>query len=185
MTRSNARARRRKASQAGSGKDTLRFFALGGLGEIGKNMYVLECGDDIVVVDSGLMFPDEEMLGIDFVIPDISYLEENKHRIRGLVLTHGHEDHIGALPFVLPKLDVPLYGTCLTLGMAQGKLAEVAPAYRAKLNEVKAGDVAGGLFGAIYRRVSFHPRRRGAGHPHPLGDGGAYGGLQVRCHPHR
>jgi len=141
MARSNARARRRKASQAGSGKDTLRFFALGGLGEIGKNMYVLECGDDIVVVDSGLMFPDEEMLGIDFVIPDISYLEENKHRIRGLVLTHGHEDHIGALPFVLPKLDVPLYGTCLTLGMAQGKLAEVAPAYRAKLNEVKAGDV--------------------------------------------
>lgn len=118
----------------------LKFFALGGLGEIGKNMYVFEFGEDIIVVDSGLMFPDEEMLGIDFVIPDISYLVENRQRIRGILLTHGHEDHIGALPFVLPKLDVPVYGTRLTLGLVQNKLKETVPDYNGNFVEIKAGN---------------------------------------------
>ncbi len=129
---------RRRRPEGASGE--LRFIPLGGVGEIGKNMFVFEYGDDIIVVDSGLKFPDEEMLGIDFVIPDISYLLENKDRIRGIVLTHGHEDHIGALPFVLPRLDVPLYGTPLTLGMAMGKMSESAPSYEPQLHEVHAGD---------------------------------------------
>src|SRR5438128_5240877 len=90
----------------------LRVVPLGGVGEIGKNMLALEIGDDILVVDSGLMFPDEEMLGIDLVIPDIRYLIERKVRVRGILLTHGHEDHVGALPYVLRELPtVPIYGT--------------------------------------------------------------------------
>lgn len=102
----------------------LTIFALGGVGEIGKNMYVVQCGDDIVVIDSGLKFPEEDMLGIDIVIPDISYLEENKEKVRGILLTHGHEDHIGGLSYVLRHINVPVYGTKLTLGLVEGKLKE-------------------------------------------------------------
>lgn len=118
----------------------LRFIPLGGLGEIGKNMYAIEYGDDIVVIDSGLMFPDDEMLGIDFVIPDTTYLEENRDKVRAILITHGHEDHIGALPFVLAKLNVPVYSAKLTLGMIEGKLLEAMPRYKPQLMEVKAGD---------------------------------------------
>jgi ribonuclease J len=102
----------------------LRIIPLGGLGEIGLNMTLYEHGDDIIIVDCGLMFPEPAMLGIDLVIPDISYLRENADRIRGIFLTHGHEDHIGALPFVLQEIPVPLYGTALTLGFVRGKLKE-------------------------------------------------------------
>jgi ribonuclease J len=102
----------------------LRIIPLGGLGEIGLNMAVFEYGDDIIVVDCGLMFPEPHMLGIDLVIPDITYLRERADRVRGIFLTHGHEDHIGALPFVLPDLPVPLYGTALTLGFVKEKLKE-------------------------------------------------------------
>jgi ribonuclease J len=102
----------------------LRIIPLGGLGEIGLNMTVYEHGDDIIIVDCGLMFPEPSMLGIDLVIPDISYLRENADRVRGIFLTHGHEDHIGALPFVLPEIPVPIYGTALTLGFVRGKLKE-------------------------------------------------------------
>lgn len=106
------------------GSERIRVFALGGVGEIGKNMYVVEVDNDLIVIDSGLMFPDDDMLGVDIVIPDISYLEANSERVKGIILTHGHEDHIGALPFVIRKLNVPIYGTKLTLGIVKAKLAE-------------------------------------------------------------
>ncbi|HOP40263.1 MAG TPA: ribonuclease J, partial [Geobacteraceae bacterium] len=102
----------------------LRIIPLGGLGEIGLNMTLYEHGGDIVIVDCGLMFPEPSMLGIDLVIPDISYLRENVERVRGILLTHGHEDHIGALPFVLPEIPVPIFGTALTLGFVREKLKE-------------------------------------------------------------
>jgi ribonuclease J len=104
--------------------DKVTIFALGGVGEIGKNMYVVQYANDIVVVDSGLKFPEEDMLGIDIVIPDIGYLTENRDKVRGILLTHGHEDHIGGLPYVLKHLNVPLYGTKLTLGLVETKLKE-------------------------------------------------------------
>lgn len=105
-------------------KAKLKLIPLGGLNEIGKNMTAVEYKDTIIVIDSGLMFPDEEMLGIDLVIPDVTYLVKNKEKVKAIVLTHGHEDHIGALPYVLPQINVPVYGTKLTLGLVENKLKE-------------------------------------------------------------
>lgn len=105
-------------------KKKLKIIPLGGLQEIGKNITVFEYGEDILVVDCGLAFPEDEMLGIDTVIPDVSYLTKNRDRVRGIVLTHGHEDHIGALPYVLKEINVPVYGTKLTLGLLENKLEE-------------------------------------------------------------
>ena len=105
-------------------RDTLRVIPLGGLGEIGKNMMVYETADDIVVVDAGLQFPEEEMLGVDLVIPDITYLQDNREKVRAILITHGHEDHIGALPYVLRDLNVPVYAPRLAAGLINVKLKE-------------------------------------------------------------
>ncbi len=102
----------------------IQIIPLGGMGEIGKNMMAIRYNDTIVVIDSGLMFPEEELLGIDVVIPDITYLIDNKEKVKAILLTHGHEDHVGALPYVLRDLDVPVYGSKLTLGIVEGKLKE-------------------------------------------------------------
>lgn len=105
-------------------KETIKLIALGGVGEIGKNMYLVEINEDIFIVDAGLMFPEDEMLGIDIVIPEITYLQNNKERVKAILLTHGHEDHIGALSYVLKSISVPVYGTRLTVALAQAKLKE-------------------------------------------------------------
>ena len=120
-------------------KDKLKIIPLGGMEEIGKNMTVFEYGESIIVVDSGLAFPEDEMLGVDLVIPDITYLEKNAEKVRGIVLTHGHEDHIGALPYVLKRLEVPVYGTELTLALLENKLIEHQLSDRAELKIVKQG----------------------------------------------
>lgn len=114
---------------------SIKFIALGGIGEIGKNMYLVEVDKDIFVIDAGLMFPEEEMLGIDIVIPDITYLKENKERVKAIFLTHGHEDHIGALSYVLDTINVPVYGTKLTLALALAKLKERE--YKGKTNFIE------------------------------------------------
>ena len=133
----------------------LRVMSLGGLQEIGKNMTVLEYGDDIIVIDSGMGFPDDDMLGIDLVIPDISYLVKNADKVRGILITHGHEDHIGAIPYVLKQINVPIYGTRLSLGIIEGKLEENSPGYDPELYTVEAGDVINlGVFKAEFIHVN-------------------------------
>jgi ribonuclease J len=134
-------------------KPRLRIIPLGGLSEIGKNMMVMEYENDIIIIDAGLMFPGEEMLGIDLVIPDISYLLEKRDKIRGIVITHGHEDHIGALPYLLPQLKVPVYSTRLTNGLISVKLKERKALAGAKLKAIPFGNqVTLGRF-----RVEFFP----------------------------
>ncbi len=119
----------------------LRFIPIGGMNEIGKNMFVIEYRDDMIIIDCGMTFPEEQMLGIDVVIPDFSYLQENKHKIRGMVLTHGHEDHIGAIPYFMKEVgNVDIYGTALTLGLLKNKLQEHKLS-DAKLHRVSYGDI--------------------------------------------
>lgn len=133
----------------------LRVMSLGGLGEIGKNMTVFEYGEDIVVIDAGMGFPDEEMPGVDLVIPDISYLVKNADKIRAILITHGHEDHIGAIPYVLAQISVPIYGTRLSLGIIEGKLDENPPPHYPELYTVEAGDVINlGVFKAEFIHVN-------------------------------
>ena len=120
-------------------KPPVKISFLGGLNEIGKNITLIECEGDIVIVDCGMAFPDGDMLGVDLVIPDFSYIEQNVDKVRGIVITHGHEDHIGGLPFLLSKINVPLYGTPLTLGLVENKLREHSLINKVKLNTVNAG----------------------------------------------
>ena len=133
----------------------LKIISLGGLGEIGKNITLFEYGDDIVVIDAGLAFPDEDMLGVDLVIPDFTYLVQNAHKVRGILVTHGHEDHIGAIPYLLAQIDVPVYGTRLSLGIVEGKLDENPPPFSPRLYTVEAGDVLNlGVFKAEFIHVN-------------------------------
>ena len=145
----------KKEKTRGVAGGKLRVMSLGGLQEIGKNMTVFEYGDDIIVIDAGLGFPDDEMLGVDLVIPDISYLVKNAHKIRGILITHGHEDHIGAIPYVLQQINVPIYGTRLSLGIIEGKLDENPPPFEPELYTVEAGDVINlGVFKAEFIHVN-------------------------------
>ena len=146
MTKNN------KKKEAGA---KLSIIPLGGIAEIGKNMTAFEYGDDIIIVDSGMGFPDDDMLGVDLVIPDISYLVKNAHKIRGVLITHGHEDHIGAIPYLLKEINVPIYGTRLSLGIIEGKLIENSPGYDPELYTVEAGDVISlGVFKAEFVHVN-------------------------------
>jgi ribonuclease J len=118
----------------------LRIIPLGGLGEFGMNSMAIRYGDDIIVVDAGMMFPDAELLGVDIVTPDFSYLEQNAAHVRGLILTHGHEDHIGGVPFLLAQVKVPVYGTAFTLALVERRLEEHEMLAEAKLHRVKPGE---------------------------------------------
>ncbi|MFQ6019684.1 MAG: ribonuclease J [Dehalococcoidia bacterium] len=120
--------------------DKLRVIPLGGLGEIGKNMLILELADDLILIDAGLMFPDEEMLGVDLVIPDISYVEERHEKLRGIIITHGHEDHTGALPYVLPRVKAPVFCPRLARGLIEVKLREHGLLAQADLRVVQPGE---------------------------------------------
>ena len=133
----------------------LKVIPLGGVDGIGRNITVFEYGEDIVIIDCGVSFPEDDMLGIDLVIPDFSYLEQNEDKIRGLLLTHGHEDHIGAVPYLLKQLNIPVYGTRLTLGILENKLTEHGLMGGSYLHEVEAGNtVKLGCFTAEFIRVN-------------------------------
>jgi len=134
-------ATRRRKSKKKTSAPRLRIIPLGGLGQIGKNMTALECGDDIIVIDAGLMFPSEEMIGVDIVIPDMSYLVQNKARVRGVVITHGHEDHIGAIAYLLSSVNVPVYGTKLCTRLIAMGLKQKGSKVKAQINEVAPGEI--------------------------------------------
>ena len=135
--------------------DTLRAIPLGGLGEIGRNMMVLECGEDVVAIDAGIMFPKEDMPGVDFAIPDFSYLRENRERLRAVLITHGHEDHIGALPYLLDEMNVPVYAPRLAAELIAVKLRERRLLSESRLNAVRPGEriTLGDAFSARFFRV--------------------------------
>ena len=148
MVKNNTQGRGEKGGK-------LKIIPLGGLAEVGKNMTAFEYGNDIVVIDCGMGFPDDDMLGVDLVIPDVSYLVKNAEKIRAILITHGHEDHIGAIPYVLSQINVPIYGTRLSLGIIEGKIKENSPGYYPELYTVEAGDVINlGVFKAEFVHVN-------------------------------
>lgn len=136
---SNVVKRKRTNNRRQTAKPSMKVAFLGGLNEIGKNVTVFECQNDMFILDCGMAFPDAEMPGVDLVIPDFSYIEKNADKIKGLVITHGHEDHIGSIPYLLRKVNVPIYGTALTIGLLNGKLKEHNLLNKANLNVVKPG----------------------------------------------
>jgi len=153
-TKKQGKNKKNKKNNEDNGKK-LRVIPLGGLGEVGKNMTLFEYGDDMVIIDCGVGFPDEDMFGIDLVIPDFSYIEANRAKLRGVLLTHGQEDHIGAIPYFLRTFNVPVYGTALAIGIIKNKLKEHRLSYTPRLETVKAGDkVRLGVFEAEFIHVN-------------------------------
>ena len=151
----NTRPRTQGCRKKDGKKPLVRIIPLGGLNEIGKNMTVYECGNDMFIVDCGLAFPDETMLGIDIVIPDFTYVVQNKEKIRGVFITHGHEDHIGGIPYLMKEIDAPLYATKLTLGLIKNKLKEHGLSNQVKMMEVKPGDtIKAGCMSVEFIRVN-------------------------------
>ena len=140
ISRKNIDTRRNRTSKFEFKRDNLKIIPLGGLDEIGKNITVFEYGNEIVLVDCGLEFPEDDMLGVDLVIPDITYLEKNKEKIKGLVITHGHEDHIGSIPYVLKQINMPIYATRLTVGLIKNKLEEHKLLASTKIVTVEQGE---------------------------------------------
>ena len=143
--------------------EKLKIISLGGLNEIGKNLTVYEYGNDIVVVDCGMGFPDDDMYGIDVVIPDVTYLIKNQQKIRGIFITHGHEDHIGALPYVLRSVNAPIYATRMSAGLIKLKLEEHRLLDKTKLITCEAG------FCGVHPCEPLHRRRGGLCHQVPRG----------------
>jgi ribonuclease J len=123
-----------------SKKNKLRIIPLGGLGEVGKNMMAYEFGGDIIVVDAGIMFPKNDMLGVDYIIPDYEYLKKKANRILGIFITHGHEDHIGAIQHVIADIPAPIYATPLTRGLIEGKLMRNNSQHKAQIKTIEAGE---------------------------------------------
>lgn len=172
QNQSNTAPKSRQDGKAAAPDTKLRVIFLGGLGEVGKNITALEYGDDIIIVDCGIGFPTGEMLGVDMVLPDISYLAERKDKIRGIFITHGHEDHIGSLPYLLPQLDAPIYGTRLTIGLISVKLKEHKLLDNAELHVVEAGGahIQAGVFDVEYFHIVHSiPDSSGLGIHTPVG----------------
>ncbi|MGL4369203.1 MAG: MBL fold metallo-hydrolase, partial [Spirochaetota bacterium] len=133
----------------------LKIIPLGGLDAIGRNITLFEYEDSILIVDCGLMFPTSEMPGVDYIIPDFDYLVRNKHKVKGLVITHGHEDHIGGVPFLLQKLNMPIYGTRLTLGLIRSRLEEKIPGHKPEFVEIAPRETfQAGCFRVEFIRVN-------------------------------
>ncbi len=166
--------------------EKFKIIPLGGLNEIGKNMTVYEYGGDIIVVDCGMAFPGDDMYGIDCVIPDVSYLVKNRSRLRGLFITHGHEDHIGAIPYVLKQINMPIYCTRFTAGLIKLKLQEHGLASHEADHRGAGSDGAGRQVpGGVHPREPLHRRLGGLRHPHADGRGRTHRRLQDRLHAHR
>ena len=157
----------------------LRIIPLGGLEKIGMNITAFEYGDSIVVVDCGLAFPEDDMLGIDLVIPDVTYLKDNIQKVKGFVITHGHEDHIGALSYVLREMNLPIYATKLTMGIIEKKLTEhnLLRSTRQESGAVRTVHQPGAVPHRVYQDKPQHPGRIGPGYLLPGRHRGAYGRL--------
>ena len=157
-------------------QNTLRIIPLGGLGEVGRNMMAYEYGGQIMVVDSGLMFPDNDMLGVDYIIPDMTYLRQHRSQVVGIVITHGHEDHIGAIRHLLEEVQAPVYATPLTRGLLEVKLARAGMMNRATLETIQAGSTIqiGPFRVELFHTCHSIPDAVGLGIQTPVGPGRAY-----------